>query len=75
LGDAARRPLGKRSGEGLGQRILGAGDVARSRREVGNEPAIALARHGLGRLASANVFGARHRADYICQIGRTSIVP
>ena len=61
--DATARPLGKRRGESLGQRVLGPRDVARARGEEGDELAVAAPRHLLRGLR------------YIAQIGRTSTEP
>ncbi len=44
-GHALGRPDGKRRGEGVGERVLGSRHVARRRREIGDELAVALARH------------------------------
>jgi len=46
---AIGRPQPERRGEGFAQRVLGARDIARPRREEGDETAIAFARHALGR--------------------------
>ena len=45
---AALRPFGERGGEGVGQRILRAGHVARARGEKGHQLAVAAPRGGLG---------------------------
>ena len=45
---AAPRPAFERRGEGVGQRVLGAGHVARARREKGDQLAVALPGGGLG---------------------------
>lgn len=66
--------MGERGGEGIGQRIFGAGDIPRPGREEGDEPAVALPRHRFGGGAGV-VVGSSRRDGYISQIGRTSTAP
>ena len=72
VGDAASIPVGQRRGEGVGERILGAGDVAAARGEEGHQLAVAAARH---RLRGGARGLSRHRDAYMVQTGRTSIAP
>ncbi len=48
VGDAIGGPDAERRGKGLGQRVLGARDVAGAGREEGDEAAVAVARDALG---------------------------
>ena len=74
VGHAIGRPHAERRGERFAQRILGAGDVARARREEGDEAAIAFARHALG--GAAGLVGRVHFQLACCStIGRISIEP
>ncbi len=69
---AGSRPGVERGGEGVGQRILGGGDVASAGRQEGDQLAVASPGGGLGsrprRVALAH-------AVAISQTGRTSSVP
>ena len=58
-GHALVRPYGKRRGEGVGERVFGSRHVARRRREIGDELAVALARHAGGDRASLSVAARR----------------
>ena len=42
---ALLRPVPERQAEGVGQRVLGRRDVARTRREIGDQAAVAFPRH------------------------------
>ena len=75
-GHALIRPDGERGCEGLGERILRAGHVARRHREIGHELAVAFARHARRRgagvsLAVCGDLGAvrRRRARRAAQFG------
>ena len=80
---AARRPVGERGGEGVGERVLGRRHVAAARGEQGHELAVAAARDGVGRLARRALrrgardrsAGSRPRVRYIAQTGRSSTTP
>ena len=78
-GTPLRRPVGERRREGLGQRVLGRGHVARARGEKGDELAVAAARDGVGRSRArrlARLDRPDHaRVRYIAQTGRTSTMP
>ena len=74
-GTPERGPVAERRRERLGQRILGAGDVARTRREEGDQLAIAPARHRLRGFARMVAFAAASLLYIPGQIGRTSIAP
>ncbi len=77
IGNTARRPFGKRGGEGVGQRVLGRRHVAQTMRQEGDELAVAAPGRRFRGPASLAVTLPRHRVrpGYIAQIGRTSIVP
>ena len=66
-GSAVARPGFERGGEGVAERVLRRRHVAIARREIGDEPAVAVARDAGGL--------ARARLTYIGQIARTSMVP
>ena len=77
-GDALVRPYGKRRSEGVGERVLGSRHVARRRREIGDELAVALTRHS-GRDSASVSVAARRRlwkvrgpACFCFQIGHSS---
>ena len=53
------RPDGKRRSEGVGERVFGSRHVARRRREIGDELAVALARHAGRDRASVSVAARR----------------
>ena len=74
--NAARRPAFERGGEGVGQRILGAGHVAGAGGKQGDQPAVALP-GGRFRRRPRALRAAGMACAYISigQIGRTSIVP
>src|SRR5438132_11713579 len=73
---AARRPIRERGGKGVGQRVLGRGDVLRAMREEGDELAVAVPRDSCRCRAGWLVAVPRHRwRGYIAQTGRTSIEP
>ena len=70
LRNALRGPIGKRGREGLSKRIFRSRDIARARRKIRDQLAIAAARDVFGGIARCTF------AHYcIGQIGRTSIVP
>ena len=71
-GHAACGPVGEGGGEGVGQRVLGRGNVAGARGEEGDQPAVAAAGGEFGCPAGILVALARH---HMAQIGRTSIAP
>ena len=61
VGNAAPIPVGERGGEGVGERILGARDIAAARGEEGHQLAVAAARH---RLRGGARGLSRHRQTY-----------
>ena len=70
-GHAVGGPVHQRRGEGLGQRVLGPGDVARARGEERDQLAVTATRNLFGRFGRL----AGRVPAHIAMIGRTSIEP
>ena len=69
-GNALARPDGERGGEGVGERVLRSRHVARRRREIGHELAVAFARHAGRDRASVGVAARRRWEDAWRRRGR-----